>query len=84
MKPIGRVPLALTISPRLAVQLKLDDGMVLELGREQPKAPIGVRLQRFIEVYPEAVAKRAVMPTVVDLRYPNGFAMRVAGDVKGK
>lgn len=32
MKPIGRVPLALTISPRLAVQLKLDDGMVVELG----------------------------------------------------
>ena len=45
---------------------------------------IGVRLQRFIEVYPEAVAKRAVPPTVVDLRYPNGFAMRVAGEGKGK
>lgn len=39
IKPLGRVPLALTISPRLAVQMKLDDGMVVELGREQPKAP---------------------------------------------
>jgi cell division protein FtsQ len=56
----------------------------VDLGREQPKAPLALRLQRFVEVYPEAVAKRAVRPTVVDLRYPNGFAMRIAGDVKGK
>jgi cell division protein FtsQ len=64
--------------------LKLDNGMLVEMGREQQKSPVGVRLQRFIEAYPELVAKRAARPAVVDLRYPNGFAMRVAGDVKGK
>ena len=42
------------------------------------------RLQRFIDVYPDMVGKRATRPAVVDLRYPNGFAMRVAGEVKGK
>jgi cell division protein FtsQ len=31
-----------------------------------------------------AVGKRATRPAVVDLRYPNGFAIRVAGEVKGK
>jgi cell division protein FtsQ len=84
LKPLGEKPAQLILSPRLAWQLKLEHGMLVDLGREQAKAPLGVRLQRFIEVYPEAVAKRAIQPTVVDLRYPNGFAMRVAGEVKGK
>lgn len=83
-KVLGQKPVQVTLSPRLAWQLKLDNGMLVEMGREQQKSPVGVRLQRFIEVYPELVAKRATRPSVVDLRYPNGFAMRVAGDVKGK
>ncbi|HLO64365.1 MAG TPA: cell division protein FtsQ/DivIB [Azonexus sp.] len=83
-KTVGEVPVQLTLSPRLAWALKLQNGMLVDIGREQPKSPVGVRLARFIEVYPEMVAKRAVRPAVVDLRYPNGFAMRVAGEGKGK
>ncbi|WP_265947615.1 cell division protein FtsQ/DivIB [Dechloromonas sp. A34] len=81
---VGEKPVQVILSPRLAWQLKLESGMLLNMGREQPKAPVGVRLQRFIEVYPETVANRAVRPAVVDLRYPNGFAMRVASEGKGK
>lgn len=83
-RTVGEKPVQVTLSPRLAWQLKLENGMLVDIGREQPKSPVGVRLQRFIEVYPETVAKRAVRPAVVDLRYPNGFAMRVAGEGKGK
>jgi len=83
-KAIGERPVQVTLSPRLAWQLKLANGMVVDVGREQPKAPVGTRLERFIEVYPETVGKRVVRPAVVDLRYPNGFAMRVADDGKGK
>ena len=83
-KALDQKPAQVTLSPRLAWQLKLDNGMLVEMGREQQKSPVGTRLQRFIEVYPELVAKRATRPSVVDLRYPNGFAMRVAGDGKGK
>jgi len=83
-KTVNEKPVQVTLSPRLAWQLKLERGMLVDLGREQPKSPVGVRLQRFIEVYPELVAKRAQRPAVVDLRYPNGFAIRVAGEVKGK
>ena len=83
-KALGQKPVQVTLSPRLAWQVKLDNGMLVEMGREQQKSPVGTRLQRFIEVYPELVAKRATRPSVVDLRYPNGFAMRVAGDGKGK
>ncbi len=81
---VGEKPVQVTLSPRLAWQLKLENGLLVDIGREQPKAPVGVRLQRFIEIYPETVAKRAVRPAVVDLRYPNGFAMRIAGEGKGK
>ncbi|MDP3438037.1 MAG: cell division protein FtsQ/DivIB [Azonexus sp.] len=81
---VGEGLVQVTLSPRLAWQIKLTNGMQIEMGREQPKAPVGVRLQRFIEVYSTTVAKQAVRPTVVDLRYPNGFAMRVASEGKGK
>lgn len=81
---VGERPSQLLLSPRLAWQLRLENGMVVDMGREQPKAPVAARLQRFVEVYPEMVAKRAVRPTVVDLRYPNGFAIRVASEGKGK
>ena len=88
MKPIGRVPLALTTSPRLAVQLKLDDGMVVELGREQPKAPVRERLLGFVEFYPNVLTAARQRPTVVDMRYPNGFALHIAAapviESKGK
>jgi len=83
-RQINEKPVQVILSPRLAWQLKLDNGMLVNMGREQPKAPVGVRLQRFIDIYPETVGKRAVRPVVVDLRYPNGFAMRMAGEGKGK
>lgn len=81
---VGEKPVRLILSPRLSWQLKLDNGMLVNMGREQVKAPLGARVQRFLEVYGETVAKQAVRPSVVDLRYPNGFAMRVAGEGKGK
>ena len=78
LKPIGRMPNSLTISPRLAVQLQLDDGMTVELGRVQSKAPARDRLQRFVEYYPSVISAAKTRPSVVDMRYPNGFALRVA------
>ena len=78
LKPIGRMPNSLTISPRLAVQLQLDDGMTVELGRVQSKAPARDRLQRFVEYYPSVISAAKTRPSVVDMRYPSGFALRVA------
>ena len=78
LKALGRVPRALNISPRLAVQIRLDDGMVVELGRQQQKAPVRDRLERFVEYYPSVMSTAGRRPTVVDMRYPNGFALRVA------
>ena len=77
-------PVQLALSPRLAWRVKLDNGMRIEIGREHPKSPVGARLQRFVDVYPSMVANLPVTPAVVDLRYPNGFAMKLAGEGKGK
>ena len=91
LKPLGKWPRALNISPRLAVQLRLDDGMVIELGRQQTKAPVRERLKRFVKHYPCVLAAAKQRPSVVDMRYPNGFALRLnalavvtATDNKGK
>lgn len=91
LKPIGRQPRALNVSPRLALQVKLDDGMVIELGREQAKAPVRERLARFVAHYQSVLTVAKQRPSVVDMRYPNGFALRVnaptvatATEIKGK
>lgn len=78
LKPVGHVPQAVNVSPRLALQLKLDDGMVVELGRQQAKAPVSERLQRFVANYESVVTAAKGRPQVVDMRYPNGFALHVA------
>ncbi len=76
LKPTGRQPAQVALSPRLAWLLKLEDGMLVELGREQAKAPIRMRLQRFVDYYPTLSDSRNGRPTAVDTRYPNGFALR--------
>ncbi len=82
--PVGMRPTQVTLSSRLAWQARLDSGMAVDIGREQQKATVRDRLQRFIEAYPETIGKRTTVPAVVDLRYPNGFAMRATGEEKGK
>lgn len=88
LQPTGRRPEQVVLSPRLAWFLKLEDGMLVELGREQTKAPIGVRLQRFVEYYPTLSDSSRQRPEAVDMRYPNGFALRYAisasHEVRGK
>ena len=61
----------ITLSPRRAWQLRLSNGMVLELGREDMQQ----RLARFVEAYPYSLAAISSQVKVVDLRYRNGFAV---------
>ncbi len=61
----------LVLSPRHAWQLRLSNGMVLELGREEMQQ----RLARFVEVYPYSLASIQSRVKHVDLRYRNGFAV---------
>ena len=84
LEPLGRQPRSLALSPRQAWQLRLDDGVLLDLGRDQAKSRVSERLQRFAEVHGQATERLKARADVIDLRYPNGFAMRVARAGEGK
>lgn len=77
---IGRQPVEVSLSRRRAWQIKLDDGNVLELGRTDPLP----RLVRFVEVYPRLAGQLPVRAHRIDLRYPNGFAVRLPGPRRGR
>ena len=70
---IGQTPAQVQISPRRAWQVKLASGLMLELGREHVEA----RLARFISAYDRTLAQLGRKLDYVDLRYPNGFAVRI-------
>jgi len=70
---IGQVPVQVQVSSRRAWQIRLDSGLVIELGRDS----IESRLDRFIAVYDRAVDRLQRKLDYVDLRYPNGFAVRI-------
>lgn len=73
LQPTGRVPEQLNVSPRRAWTLRLDGGLTLELGRTD----LENRLARFVENYDRAAALLGRRMDHVDLRYANGFAVRV-------
>lgn len=64
----------LALSPRHAWQLRLSNGVVLELGREEMQQ----RVAKFVVGYPYSqAALQGAAVKYVDLRYRNGFAVRV-------
>lgn len=82
LAPLGQRIEELRLSPRRAWRMRLESGMQLALGREQ----VDARLTRFAELYPRLFGARpavdgkpqvAVAPEAVDLRYPDGFAIRM-------
>jgi cell division protein FtsQ len=77
LKPLHQQIEQISLSPRFAWQVKLDKGMVLELGREKMQE----RLLRFVKVYPYSLAAMARPANHVDLRYRNGFAAYLPGNV---
>lgn len=78
LAPIDRLPEQVTLTPRLAWEVRLDDGMQMFLGRERERLQVEQRVRRFANAYARTVAVQGVRPQAVDLRYPNGFVMRMA------
>jgi cell division protein FtsQ len=72
---LGAEPRGVFLSDRHAWTLRLDDGTSLLLGRDQG-VPIDRRLARFVETYPQVKTLLNRRAELVDLRYPNGFAIR--------
>lgn len=71
LHPHGLALRAVQESRNYSLGLTLENGMVLTLGREEPLA----RLQRWLR-YRQALIQVAPQAIEIDLRYPNGFAVR--------
>jgi cell division protein FtsQ len=85
LAPLGDTPDRVVLSQRYAWQLRVPGGrqseLNIELGRDGTEA-VEQRLERFVAAYPDSLGRlppRADVARNVDLRYPNGFALRVAG-----
>jgi len=77
--PVKLVPQELLLSSRYAWTVKLDNGMSVELGREQDKNTVKARVQRLVGVYPQLVARlQEGRIDTIDMRYPNGLALSSA------
>jgi cell division protein FtsQ len=63
----------LVLTPREAWELELNNGIVIKLGQHETLD----RLQRFLAVYPELMSDPEQSVEYVDLRYPNGIAVKM-------
>lgn len=81
--PLGFEIARLELSARQAWRLQLvgkdDARLTVMLGRDQTPNDALNRLRRFVALYPHALAQLGGNVGHVDLRYPNGFALRVPG-----
>jgi cell division protein FtsQ len=80
LAPLGDAPERVILTPRHAWQLRLASGLQLELGRDGAEG-VEQRLARFVAAYPLTLGRMAQLAPGearhVDLRYPNGFTLRV-------
>ncbi|RCS57553.1 cell division protein FtsQ/DivIB [Parvibium lacunae] len=66
----------LTLTPRYAWQIRLNNGMQLALGRDRTDVDLTAQVSRFVAVYPQLQKQLGKEIDYVDLRYSNGFAVR--------
>ena len=79
LSAVEATPVVVQVTPRRAWRVKLDQGPTLELGRENIEA----RLGRYLEVHQRTVGALQRRIDYVDLRYANGFAVRIP-ELKGE
>ncbi len=69
----------LVLSERRAWTIKLNNGLTINLGRVN----MHERLGKFVDAYPIIFGEQSVQGKLVDLRYENGFALRLASAEPG-
>lgn len=75
----GLTPESVKLSSRYAWSLRMSDGMVVELGREQSDVSLKERVDRLVSVYPQLLERLNGKIAHVDMRYPNGLALKADG-----
>lgn len=69
-------PEAVTYSNRYAWSLKLNNGMQVQLGRVQDADTLKNRVEKLLTVYPQLIASLQDSIESIDMRYPNGLALK--------
>lgn len=82
LRRISMRPKEVTLSDRQAWSARLDNGITLLIGRDEGVA-IMERVSRWAAVYPQVQSRIKERTEVIDLRYPNGFAVRAPGVLDG-
>lgn len=81
-KPWNTKAVEVSLSNRYAWSAKLDNGVRFEFGRDldhRDREQIEARVDRFFKIWPQLQEKMNGKVDLVDLRYPNGFAIRMGG-----
>lgn len=78
LSPLHVTILSLTLTPYMTWKLALDNGIALQIGHKD----ILTRLTQFVKVYPKIIGAHAADVEYVDLRYPNGMAVRWKKPIK--
>jgi len=73
LAPLGMRIEELNLSPRRAWRLKTDSGLEIALGRKD----VEPRLKRFADQYQKISERLGAAPAYVDLRYADGFAVKL-------
>ncbi|KQV91147.1 cell division protein FtsQ [Massilia sp. Root351] len=76
--PAQLEPQALDLSGRYAWKVKLNNGMSVELGREQSRSMLKERVDRLVGIWPQ-LASRVQNIETIDMRYQNGLALSATG-----
>lgn len=78
LRRIDMRPTRVSLSGRQAWSARLDNGITLLIGREEG-VDVMERVARWAAVHPQVQARLDERTEVIDLRYPNGFAIRAPG-----
>lgn len=76
---ISLEPEAIEYSSRYAWSVKLNNGLRVELGKAQEPNGLRRRVEQLIKVYPQLVTRLQDNIVSVDMRYPNGLALKSGG-----
>jgi cell division protein FtsQ len=76
LAPVKLSPRALSLSKRYAWSARLDNGILLNLGRANDRAALKARIDRLVSVYPRLASALPGRIDTIDMRYPNGLALK--------
>ncbi len=72
-------PVLIKLSDRYAWHMVLNNGMTVRFGREGNGVSMREQMQRLVAIYPKLVGQLKNGIQEIDLRYPNGLALKAEG-----